>query len=84
MVVRSPLSEQCAASLARALALLLATTPTASRAGRQLPDAMRLLRTETGTRFCPGTVAALERCMADDPSLRRYFGERVGDVPYAA
>jgi len=60
------------------------TTPTATSPGTPLPDAMRRLRTESGTRFCPGTLNALQRCLNADPSLRRYFGERVGDVPFAA
>jgi hypothetical protein len=40
---------------------------------------MAELREEDGTRFCPDVLAALERSLAGDPTLRRYFGERPGD-----
>jgi hypothetical protein len=47
----------------------------------QLPlqEALLTLRAEAGTRFCPDVVEALDRSLAGDPTLRRYFGERLGD-----
>ena len=44
-----------------------------------LREALYALRAEAGTVFCPAVVGALDRSMASDPTLRRYFGERLGD-----
>lgn len=61
------------------------TTFTAAHPALPLRDALAALRREAGSRFCPEVVAALERCLAGDPTLRRYFGERPGDaLPHAA
>jgi hypothetical protein len=56
------------------------TTPCAARPQPSLRQAMADLRAEAGHRWCPAVVAALDRSMADDPTLRRYFGERPGDL----
>jgi hypothetical protein len=60
------------------------TSPTASDPGRSLQEALVALREEAGTRFCPDVVAALERSLAGDPTLRRYFGERTDVFTRAA
>ncbi|MCW2968228.1 MAG: chemotaxis protein CheY, partial [Solirubrobacteraceae bacterium] len=61
------------------------TTPTAAGPALPLQEAMAELGQESGTRFCPQVFAALQRSLAVDPTLRRYFGERPGDgVPQAA
>ena len=70
--------------VAAADALDALTTPTDAQPAAPLPQAMAELRAESGTRFCPRVLAALRDCLAADPTLRRYFGERVGDVPFAA
>lgn len=44
-----------------------------------LREALQSLRDEAGTAFCPEVVGALDRSLAGDPTLRRYFGERPGD-----
>jgi len=55
------------------------TTFTSAHPALPLQRAMAELREEEGTRFCPDVLAALERSLAGDPTLRRYFGERPGD-----
>lgn len=61
------------------------TTPTAVHPALPLQRALAQLASDSGTRFCPDVLAALERSLAGDPTLRRYFGERSGDgLPRAA
>jgi hypothetical protein len=61
------------------------TTPSGARPVPSLSQAMGELHGESGTRFCPEVLGALERSLAGDPTLRRYFGERPGDgLPRAA
>jgi hypothetical protein len=55
------------------------TTFTSSHGALSLQAALRELRAETGTRFCPEVLAALDASLAGDPTLRRYFGEQPGD-----
>ncbi|MFL5845341.1 MAG: HD-GYP domain-containing protein [Solirubrobacteraceae bacterium] len=55
------------------------TTFTSSHEALPLQRALAELRQESGARFCPAVVAALEQSLAGDPTLRRYFGERSGD-----
>jgi HD-GYP domain-containing protein (c-di-GMP phosphodiesterase class II) len=61
------------------------TTQTAAHPALPLQRALAALRGGTESRFCPAVLTALERSLAGDPTLRRYFGERPGDgVPRAA
>lgn len=61
------------------------TTLTSAHPALPLQAALTELRADEGTRFCPDVLAALQRSLAGDPTLRRYFGERAGDgLPSAA
>lgn len=61
------------------------TTYSTTHPAHPLQHALAELREDEGTRFCPEVLAALERSLAGDPTLRRYFGERPGDgLPRAA
>jgi hypothetical protein len=55
------------------------TTFTSTHEALSLQAALRELRADAGTRFCPAVLAALQQSLAGDPTLRRYFGERPGD-----
>lgn len=61
------------------------TTFTSAHPALPLHRAMAALREDEGTSFCPAVLDALDRSLASDATLRRYFGERAGDdVPRAA
>jgi HD-GYP domain-containing protein (c-di-GMP phosphodiesterase class II) len=61
------------------------TTFTSAHSALPLQRAMAELREDEGTRFRPAVLDALDRSLASDPTLRRYFGERPGDsLPRAA